>query len=82
MIEQVIATWYKPEEELPEDGITVVATVSGKVKDKAITYHRALVTAQWFDDGEGWMVDGVEFDELTVHGWCDLDAWGLEHETD
>lgn len=73
MTDQVICTWYRPEEELPEDNITVIATVSGRVKDKPIYYDKALVTAHYSDIG--WEVDGVEFDDLTVHGWCDLEEW-------
>lgn len=77
MMDQVICTWYRPEEELPEEGVIVVATVSGKVKDAAVKYDRALVTATFYDSC--WEVDGVDFDDLTVHAWCDLDAWEEEH---
>lgn len=82
MIErQVIVTWHTPEEKLPPEYMTVVATISGKTKrtdhDVFITYDHALAVMEWADDGCGWIkVDGPELEELIVHAWCDLDAYG------
>ena len=73
---QVIATWITPEEGLPEEGIDVVATVSGKAE--GVTFDHALVVLYWCKD-EGWYSDEYNFTELTVHAWCDLEAYGGYH---
>lgn len=70
---QVIATWITPEEGLPEKDIVVVATVSGKAGGNI--FDHALVLLSWFKD-EGWYSDEYDFTELTVHAWCDLEAYG------
>lgn len=71
---QVIVDWYKPEEKLPEPYLTVVATISGHRGN--CHYDRALALMEYADDGCGWMpTEGEDFDELTVHAWCDLDCF-------
>lgn len=70
---QVIATWTTPEEGLPEEGIDVVATISGKAE--GVTFDHALAVLYWCKD-EGWYSDEYDFTELTVHAWCDLEAYG------
>lgn len=71
---QVIVTWHKPEEKLPPEYVSVVATISGKRKNSI--YEQAMVMMEWGDDGCGWMpVEGPDFDELTVHAWADLDSY-------
>lgn len=76
---QVITTWYKPDEKLPEDGIIVVATISGK--SRSIGFDHALVTAEYYSD-EGWCVDPFDFSLkgswITVHAWADLEPYGGE----
>ena len=77
MIErQVIVTWYRPEEKLPPEGCTVVATISGKAGN--VVYEKAMAMMEWASDGCGWMAADmdVEFDSLTVHAWCDLESYG------
>ena len=72
---QTIATWYTPEERMPEEGIFVVVTFSGKYKHT--TYDHALGVANWFNDGCGWEVDGLpERAEFTIDAWCDLEPYG------
>lgn len=79
MIErQVITTWYKPEEKTPDEGMIVVASVSGKCRN--ITLDHALVTAEFCKD-EGWYVEPFDFTLkgawLKVHAWADLEPyWG------
>lgn len=75
MIErQVIVTWERPEDKLPPEFHTVVCTVSGKAGN--ITYDHAFMLMEYANDGCGWLSDDVEFDELTVHAWCDLGPYG------
>ena len=82
MIErQVIVTWYKPDEKMPEEHYFVVACISMKTKN--VTYDHALVIANYADDDEGfngWIFDDVfanRFAEnVTIHAWCDLKPYG------
>lgn len=75
MIErQVIATWYTPEEKMPPEFYTVLATISGKAENA--TYDHALALLEWADDGQGWLPVEAEFDELIVHAWCDIEPYG------
>lgn len=71
---QVIVTWEKPEEKMPNEGDIVVVTVSGKGKN--VEYDHAFALAEWYDDGEGWYVSCPDLDECTVHAWCDLEPYG------
>ena len=74
---QVIATWITPEEGLPaEEDIAVVATVSGKAEGHIFDHE--LVLLNWCKD-EGWYSMDYDFTELTVHAWCDLEAYGGYH---
>lgn len=74
---QVITTWYKPEEKLPEDGVYVVATISGKTGN--ITFDHAMVMADYYE-GDGWCIDDYDFTLkgawLKVHAWADLEPYG------
>lgn len=78
---QVFVTWYTPEEKLPEDGIFVVATISGRVGN--ITYDHAMTIAEYYE-GEGWVMPETEkitrmsdVDHITVNAWADLEPyWG------
>ena len=79
---QVIATWEDPSKKLPEEGMDVIVTVSGKRPSAvfgSVEYDHAFAIAQWWDD-EGWVFDNVDgdlvFDEFTVHAWCDLEPYG------
>ena len=75
MIErQVFVTWYTPEEKLPEEGMAVVATVSGTAG--CVTFDHALVIAEWFDDGSVWEIEGFITVDITVHAWCDIAPYG------
>ena len=74
---QVIVNWYTPGERLPEEGVFVVATVSGKCRN--ITWDHALVVAEYYADC-GWFFDEYDPDlkhsYLTVHAWADLEPYG------
>ncbi len=76
---QTIVTWHRPNERVPEDGVYVVATISGKVGN--INFDHALVMAEYWND-EGWTVDPYDFDRkgawLKVHAWADLEPYGGE----
>ena len=76
MIErQTIVTWHTPDEKVPPEGQIVVATISGHRPH--VHYDHALALAEWYDDGEGWELTGIEtMDDLTVHAWCDLEPYG------
>lgn len=80
---QVIVTWYTPEEKMPEEGVFVVATVSGK--GPHITYDHTLMVAEWYDDGEGWEFESLDCDtdpaSVVVHAWCDLEPYGIGRNT-
>ena len=71
---QLIVTWYKPEEKLPPEDQTVVCTISGKVKGQNMIYVKALFELE-YDKKCGWCSEQCEFEDLTVHGWCDLDPF-------
>lgn len=74
---QVIATWYTPEEKLPEDEIFTVLTISGKVG--GVTYDHTFAIGSYYRD-EGWYIEGFEPEEsdanITVNAWCDLEPYG------
>ena len=74
---QVITTWHRPEEKLPDDDCFVVATVSGKFGN--VTYDHALLIANWMDE-DGWYFEdplAERFNEdVTVHAWADLEPYG------
>ena len=75
MIErQVIVTWYTPEEKLPKEFETVVATISGKTE--SVEYDHALCLIEWC--GDQWDVSMMDVDltEFVVHAWCDLEPYG------
>lgn len=72
---QVIVQWYTVEENTPEDDIAVVATVSGVARGGLSTFQKALVI-MFYNQNEGWYSLEYDFEELTVHAWCDLDAYG------
>lgn len=74
MIErQVIVTWYTPEEKTPGEDDGVIATVSGDVNG-AIIFERAIIVVRW-NKTEGWYSEDYSFTHLTVHAWCDLEAY-------
>lgn len=71
---QVIVTWQDPKEKLPEEGIFVVVTFSGR--DQNITYDHTFGIAEWYE-GEGWIIQGLpEKSEFTIHAWADLVPYG------
>lgn len=74
---QVIVTWYTPEEKLPAEGITVVASISGRWEN--VTYDHAFALVEWFNDGLGFTMSEVpERKGFTVHAWCDLEPYGSQ----
>ena len=75
MIEQqVIVQWYTPDEKLPPEGDIVVATISGQAG--CICYDHALALVEYYKEDGWYMTDkDDEMDELTVHAWCDLEAY-------
>lgn len=76
MIEkQVIVNWYTPEERSPENDMAVVATISGKARGGLNTFSHALVI-MFYNEKEGWYSLEYDFEELTVHAWCDLEEYG------
>lgn len=73
MIErQVIVTWYTPDEKLPEDDISVIATISGRAG--STRFDHAMVNLYYSKD-EGWYSTDYDFDYLIVHAWCDLEPY-------
>jgi len=78
---QVITTWHKPEEQMPEEHYFIVTTIS--LKTDTITYDHALCIANYANDGEGyngWIFDDPianrYADKVTIHAWCDLEPYG------
>ena len=71
---QVIVTWYTPREKKPAEDEFVVCTVSGRAKGN-ITFDHAILLLAYSKD-EGWYSMDYDFEELTVHAWCDLDPYG------
>lgn len=71
---QVIVTWHTPDEKLPEEGVFTIITFSGK--RGSVTYDHAFGIADWDNDGEGWIIEGIDGNEgITVHAWCDLEPY-------
>ena len=70
---QVIVTWYTPKEKLPEDCTSVLCTISGTAD--GVVFERAILPLEYADDQYGWLSYEYDFQELTVHAWCDLDAY-------
>ena len=63
--------WFRPEKgELPPDGETVIAIVSGSPTD-GITLTGSYQTASYYgEDSAGWVVDEwPEWENPTVHCW-------------
>lgn len=76
MIEkQVIVQWYTPEEKSPENDIAVVATISGKARKGLLTTFDHALVIMFYDENEGWYSLEYDFEELTVHAWCDIDPY-------
>lgn len=80
--QQVIVTWHDPEKKLPEEGMDVVVTISGKRRSKrfeCIEYDHAFAVAQYWE-GDGWVIEDPDgrmpFDEFIIHAWCDLEPYG------
>lgn len=70
---QVIVSWYKPEEKLPPaEWDTVICTVSGRAGNVIFDHAVEMMS---FDKDSGWWSYNYDFDELTVHAWCDLKAY-------
>lgn len=77
MARQVTATWYTPEEKLPPEYESVVVSITGHIGDHTYFDH-AIEVAEWADDGCGWMIYGLTYDEdsdITIDAWCDLEAY-------
>lgn len=72
---QVIVTWYTPEEKLPKPFEVVVATISGRAG--ASFFDHAMYMMEYAEDGCGWLAadDDLDFEELTVHAWADLEPY-------
>lgn len=63
--------WFRPEKgELPPDGETVIAIVSGSPADE-ITLNGSYQTATYYEENSaGWVVDEwPEWENPTVHCW-------------
>lgn len=74
MIEmQVIVTWYDPADKLPEEDLIVIATVSGYAA--GLRLERTLIPICYGGSKEGWYSLDIELDDITVHGWCDLEPY-------
>lgn len=73
MIKQTVATWYKPDESLPEEGQQVVVSMSGY--NRSTVWNHCLAIAL-YDDDIGWLLDNIDpdlvFKKMTVHAWCDI----------
>ena len=74
---QVIVTWYKPEEKLPQEDCDRIITFSGKLQNTE--YNHAFGIASYFP-GEGWVIDGMDenvSDRMTIEAWADLNPYGM-----
>lgn len=77
---QTIVTWHDPETEKPNEGDITVVTISGKVGN--VTLDHTFALAEWFDDGDGWNVYGIEEpnelagDSVVINAWADLVPYG------
>ena len=69
---QVIVSWFTPEERTPDPDIIVQATISGSAK--SIRFKRTIVPLL-YSENEGWYSLDYDFEELTVHAWCDLEPY-------
>lgn len=69
---QVIVTWFRPAEKLPEEDMAVVATISGVAG--STEFHHALALIFW-SKSDGWYSTDYSFDSLIVHAWCDLEPY-------
>lgn len=70
---QTIVTWYTPEERMPEEGDSVVVSVSGQ-RGRHVYYDHAFALAEWYEDS-GWLFTEIDMEEFTVHAWCDLEPY-------
>lgn len=80
---QTIVTWHDPKTKKPKEGDITVTTVSGKVGNVKLEHTFAL--AEWYDDGDGWVVYGIDKepdidagDFIKIEAWADLDPYGEE----
>lgn len=76
---QVIVTWHKPEEQMPEECVIVPVTFSGRLS-RTVTCDHALMIGWWMDK-EGWYIEGLQGYMVangTVHAWADLEPYGGE----
>lgn len=74
MIErQVIVTWYDPADKLPEEDMIVIATVSGSAA--GLKFERTPLPICYGGSKGGWYSLYIQLDDVTVHGWCDLEPY-------
>lgn len=73
--------WVPVTERLPEEGLSVPLTISGKTRN--ITFDHALVMGEWYES-EGWYIEPYDFTLknawLTVYAWADLEPYGGKKE--
>jgi hypothetical protein len=78
---QQIVTWYKPEEQLPPDGMYRYVTFSGETKGHI--YYHAMGVAKcyhgWADEPPVWIIKGLDILDCfncTIDAWADLEPFG------
>ena len=69
---QVIATWYTPEEKLPESDMCVLATVNAASNN--LTWLNSFMLLEYSYDDQCWYPwdSIVDLDSLEVIAWCDI----------
>ena len=77
---QTTVTWHDPETKKPNEGDITVVTISGKVGN--VTLDHTFALAEWYDDGDGLEVYGIEEpnelagDFIKIEAWADLVPYG------
>lgn len=81
---QVIVTWYKPEEKLPEEDRLVIVTFSGSFASGfyAHTFGIARCAYSEFPDlPPAWEIEGIPHCEsmnAKIEAWADLEPYGCD----
>lgn len=78
---QVIATWYTPEEKLPEPGMIVLATVNANTT--SLTWISSFMLVEYdYDDKLWYPADVLSVDSyadlvnsLEIIAWCDIEPY-------
>ena len=75
-VRQQIVTWHTPQEKLPERGMSVLITFSGR--HEMIGYNHCLAIGEYWPEEKKWLIDGIslyEAEQATVHAWADVEPY-------